>query len=248
MSQIDARLSDAEKRLVPTQIAANSISGTLLQTNSVDSNTLADNAVTNRHIESGAVDTSQLADNSVNSDKIANNAVNINTTATTTTGNIITGILQPANGGLGIASYTANGALYSANGSTISTGTLPIQSGGTGAATFASGAYLKGNGTGAFATQSGIPAGDITSGTLATSIFPTGAPTLFQGGLISGVSGLVTTTFSPAFSATPAISLTPRSTSRTYRIDSLSSTSFTCQDSPASGAAVSVNWIAVGLA
>lgn len=241
MSQIDARLSDAEKRLVPTQIAANSISGTLLQTNSVDSNTLADNAVTNRHIESGAVDTSQLADNSVNADKLADSSVNVATT-------VVTGTLPVTKGGIGLTTLST-GALYaSAPGTTVSNGTLPVGAGGTGATTFTSGDYLKGAGTAAITSQTGIPAGDITSGTIAVARFPTGAPTLYQGGTSTGSSGVVTITFATSFSATPAVTVTPYVTSRTYRIDSISSTSFTVQDSPASGAAVSVTWTAVGRA
>lgn len=44
-------------------------------------------------------------------------------------------------------------------------GTLPVTGGGTGAATLGAGQYLKGNGTGAILSQSGIPIGDV-SGTL----------------------------------------------------------------------------------
>jgi len=43
---------------------------------------------------------------------------------------------------------------------------IAVPSGGTGAATLTSGGYLKGAGASAITSQSGIPAGDITSGTL----------------------------------------------------------------------------------
>lgn len=46
---------------------------------------------------------------------------------------------------------------------------LPVANGGTGATTFTSGSYLKGAGTGAVTAQQGIPAGDITSGTVAVA-------------------------------------------------------------------------------
>jgi len=47
--------------------------------------------------------------------------------------------------------------------------------GGTGASTLTSGGYLKGNGTSAITSQTGIPAGDITSGSLSRSRLPSGA-------------------------------------------------------------------------
>lgn len=49
---------------------------------------------------------------------------------------------------------------------------LTVANGGTGAITLTSGGYLKGAGTSAITSQSGIPAGDITSGTLATARLP----------------------------------------------------------------------------
>ena len=45
-------------------------------------------------------------------------------------------------------------------------GVRPVSIGGTGTSSFTSGTYLKGNGTSAISTQSGIPATDITSGAL----------------------------------------------------------------------------------
>ncbi len=65
------------------------------------------------------------------------------------------------------------------NASNISTGTLPVARGGTGAATHTAAAYLKGNGTGAITSQNGIPAADITGqcgvvqGGTGRSSFPT---------------------------------------------------------------------------
>jgi hypothetical protein len=63
---------------------------------------------------------------------------------------------------------------------------LPVGSGGTGATTLASGGYLKGAGTSAITSQAGIPAGDITSGTLPIGRGGTGATTLSSGGYLKG--------------------------------------------------------------
>ena len=52
---------------------------------------------------------------------------------------------------------------------------LAVSSGGTGATTLSTGSYLKGAGTGAITAQAGIPAGDITSGTIDYSRFPAGS-------------------------------------------------------------------------
>jgi hypothetical protein len=63
-----------------------------------------------------------------------------------------------------------NGQVLTANSATT-TGlqwitSVPVANGGTGATALSSGGYLKGAGTSAITSQSGIPAGDITSGTL----------------------------------------------------------------------------------
>jgi hypothetical protein len=68
--------------------------------------------------------------------------------------------------------------------------TVTVGQGGTGATTLASGGYLKGAGTSAITSQTGIPAGDITSGTL---------------GVDRGGTGIATTTaYSVVFSGTTA--------------------------------------------
>lgn len=56
-------------------------------------------------------------------------------------------------------------------------GIRDVSIGGTGASTLASGGYLKGNGTGAITSQVGIPASDITSGSLAIARGGTGSTT-----------------------------------------------------------------------
>jgi microcystin-dependent protein len=49
----------------------------------------------------------------------------------------------------------------------------PVSIGGTGATSLTAGNYLKGNGTSPIGTQSGIPAGDINSGTINADRLPT---------------------------------------------------------------------------
>lgn len=71
------------------------------------------------------------------------------------------------------------------NASNISTGTLPVARGGTGAATFTAGTYLKGNGTGAVQAQVGVPPTDL-SATVPVSKGGTGATTLTAGQYVKG--------------------------------------------------------------
>jgi hypothetical protein len=63
---------------------------------------------------------------------------------------------------------------------------IAVPSGGTGAATLTSGGYLKGAGASAITSQSGIPAGDITSGTLGVGRGGTGVTTLTSGAYLKG--------------------------------------------------------------
>ena len=58
---------------------------------------------------------------------------------------------------------------------TVLEATRPVDIGGTGAVSLASGGYLKGNGTSAITSQSGIPASDITSGSINVSRLPSGS-------------------------------------------------------------------------
>jgi len=88
--------------------------------------------------------------------------------------------------------------------------TIGVARGGTGATTLASGGYLKGAGTSAITSQAGIPAGDITSGSLAYARFPAGTVVQVNQGVYTGSeignssatyadSGL-TSTITPRFS------------------------------------------------
>jgi hypothetical protein len=82
-----------------------------------------------------------------------------------------------------------NGQVLAANSATA-TGlewitSVPVANGGTGATTLASGEYLKGAGTSAVTSQSGVPAADVT-GTVAVGNGGTGATTLASGGYLKG--------------------------------------------------------------
>jgi hypothetical protein len=63
---------------------------------------------------------------------------------------------------------------------------VPVAQGGTGAGTFTNNAYLKGAGTNAITAQEGIPAGDITSGTLTVARGGTGRSSLTSNNVILG--------------------------------------------------------------
>lgn len=69
------------------------------------------------------------------------------------------------NSGTVLASMSASGGLTLNN-------PLSVDNGGTGATSLTSGGYLKGNGTSAIQSQSGIPATDVTSGTLNRNRLP----------------------------------------------------------------------------
>ena len=87
---------------------------------------------------------------------------------------------------------------------------LAVGSGGTGATTLSSGGYLKGAGTSAVTSQSGIPAGDITSGSLLSARLPAG--TILQ--VVTASSSTEITSTSTSYITTGLTALiTPRSTS-----------------------------------
>ena len=93
-------------------------------------------------------------------------------TSITTLGTIGTGTWQgttiaTAYGGTGLTSFTSGGAVYATSTSALTTGTLPVTAGGTGATTLTG--YVKGSGTSAFTASSTIPNTDITGlGTMST--------------------------------------------------------------------------------
>lgn len=93
-------------------------------------------------------------------------------TSITTLGTIATGTwnattISTAKGGTGLTSFTSGGAVYATSTSALTTGTLPVTAGGTGATTLTG--YVYGNGAGAFTASTTIPNTAITGlGTMST--------------------------------------------------------------------------------
>ena len=93
---------------------------------------------------------------------------------------------------------------------------LAITSGGTGANSFTSGAYLKGNGSTNIVQQTGVPAGDITSGTLSSARLPSG--TVLQ---VVHSARTASSSVSGSYSwgtTNIAATITPRSTSSRIKV------------------------------
>jgi len=105
------------------------------------------------------------------------------TPSTATTGAItLAGTLATTNGGTGLTSFTNGGAVYATSTSALTTGTLPVASGGTGAVTLTG--VLYGNGSSAFTAATGtqiataIGSSTVTNATNAgNSAITTGAAT-----------------------------------------------------------------------
>lgn len=93
-------------------------------------------------------------------------------TSITTLGTIATGTwnattIATNKGGTGLTSFTSGGAVYATSTSALTTGTLPVTAGGTGATTLTG--YVYGNGTGAMTASTTIPNTAITGlGTMST--------------------------------------------------------------------------------
>jgi microcystin-dependent protein len=91
-----------------------------------------------------------------------------------------------------------------------------VELGGTGSSTLSSGGYLKGNGTSAITSQIGIPAGDITSGTVSSARLPSG--TILQV-VESFRTSSVTVSGQYTYADTGlSVTITPRSSSSRFRL------------------------------
>lgn len=105
------------------------------------------------------------------------------------------------NSDITLASLSASGGLTLNN-------ALTVGNGGTGATSLTSGGYLKGNGTAAIQAQSGIPAGDITSGTIAHARMPSGS--IVQTAFVSTSNRVDISSQDPVAITGLSISFTPR--------------------------------------
>jgi hypothetical protein len=112
----------------------------------------------------------------------------------------LTGTLATTNGGTGLTSFTANGAVYASSTSALTTGTLPVSGGGTGAATLTANNVLLGNGTSALQVVAPGTSGNVltSNGTTWTSAAPVPAENKLMNGAMrisqrgTSFTGLVT--------------------------------------------------------
>lgn len=113
-------------------------------------------------------------------------------------GDITSGTLPVARGGTGASTLTGFVKASGTNAMTASAtvalasevaGTLPVANGGTGVTTLAASGYLKGNGTSAITSQTGVPVADLT-GTLPVTQGGTGQIT--QQAAINTLAGATT--------------------------------------------------------
>jgi len=150
----------------------------------------------------------EVKDNGITSAKMADGSVELNTATVTGTLAVSNGgtgassasdnyvFAGPASGGPSAPSFRALVASDIPNHSTdkLTSGTLGVARGGTGAATFTAG-ILKADGTNAFTTSSTISLTSEVSGTLAVGNGGTGATTLTSNGVLlgSGTSAIAAT-------------------------------------------------------
>jgi len=126
---------------------------------------------------------------SVTADAIDIASTYVGQTSITTLGTVATGTwnattIGTTKGGTGLTSFTSGGAVYATSTSALTTGTLPVTAGGTGATTLTG--YVKGTGTSALTAASTIPNTDITGlGTMSTQAANNVAIT---GGTIDGIT------------------------------------------------------------
>jgi hypothetical protein len=91
---------------------------------------------------------------------------------------------------------------------TLESSVRGVSTGGTGASSFTSGAYLKGSGTGAITAQAGIPATDLTSGLIPYDRMPPG--TIIQTAFASTSNRVDIAAQDPVAITGLSISFTPR--------------------------------------
>jgi len=109
------------------------------------------------------------------------------TPSTATTGAVtLAGTVATTNGGTGLTSFTSGGAVYATSTSALTTGTLPVASGGTGATDAATARANLGAGTGNGTVTSVGGTGTVNGITLTGTVTSSGSLTL--GGTLSGVS------------------------------------------------------------
>jgi len=112
---------------------------------------------------------------------------------TATTGAVtLAGTLATTNGGTGLTSFTTNGAVYATSTSALTTGTLPVASGGSGAVTLTG--VLFGNGSSAFTAATGSE--------IATAIGSTAVTNATNASNVAVTTGSATTNYLAFVTAT----------------------------------------------
>jgi hypothetical protein len=107
-----------------------------------------------------------------------------------TTGAItLAGTLATTNGGTGLTSFNANGAVYATSSSALTTGTLPTTGGGTGLTSFTSGGAVYATSTSALTTGTLPIASGGTGQTTATAAFDALSPMTTVGDIIYEATG-----------------------------------------------------------
>lgn len=127
----------------------------------------------------------------------------------------VAGTLGTGYGGTGLTTFTANGAVYASNASTLTTGTLPTTAGGTGLTSFTSGGAVYASNT-----------STLTTGTLPASAGGTGNSSYTSGDLLyasssTGVGKLAIGSANQILSVTSSL---PTWNSLSTLLDSISST------------------------
>lgn len=149
VSQINAQVSQANKRPAPKRIADNAITSATIQANAIVQEAIADGAVGNKQLLADAVQTSNILDGavtdakifSVSASKISTGTLSATVTinaSSITSGTLSSAVIPDLSAGK-ITSGTFDVArIPNLPASKITSGTLPITYGGTGASTEAS--------------------------------------------------------------------------------------------------------------
>jgi hypothetical protein len=112
---------------------------------------------------------------------------------TATTGAVtLSGTLATTNGGTGLTSFTTNGAVYATSTSALTTGTLPVASGGSGAVTLTG--VLFGNGSSPFTAATGAEIATAIGSTAVTNATNASNVTITTGSATTNYLAFVTAT------------------------------------------------------
>jgi microcystin-dependent protein len=178
-----------------TMLADSSVTSAKIANGAIATVDIADGAVTSAKIADGAIATLELADASVTYAKIQNVSAQYRIHGRISAGAGVTEELTPDN----LVTVINQG-----------TTSVTVPHGGTGVTSFTSGAYLKGAGTSAITTQTGIPGADINTNQVGSAfggvptgaVFPFAGTTAPSGYLLCDGTAVSRTTYSALFAVT----------------------------------------------